>query len=231
MPRGFSPNAGAVRLRKRLERAAGACTLIALVFGILLGGKPNFTNASKPPRGISGVALQVVRNLVELDDILGDAPSADREVMRFKQYLDFGFIPSYTALFVLLGVLLMRSEGWWRAAGIAAIITAVATGLFDVLEDLAILQILDLPLSVTSPRMLNAIRSASFAKWTLFAVTVALLSIQFFGRPRTRAVIGGLMLVSAAMVFYGLYDPRFLVWQAYGSGAALLGITALFLIG
>jgi len=44
-------------------------------------------------------------------------------------------------------------------------------------------------------------------------------------------VIGGLMLVSAAMVFYGLYDPRFLVWQAYGSGAALLGITALFLIG
>jgi len=187
---------------RKLQRAAGISALLAIVFGILLAGKPYFTNASKPPRGISspGVALQVARNVVELDDILGDAPSPDREVMRFKQYLDFGFIASYASLFAILGLLLARREGWRRAASIAAIITGLGAAAFDILENLAILQVLDVPLSVTSPRMLNAIRSASFAKWTLSAVTLALLSIQFFVRSRIRPAIGGLMVFAAAMI-------------------------------
>src|SRR5579884_2584616 len=102
---------------RKAQRAAGISALLALVFGVLLAGKPYFTNASKPPRGIPnpGVALQVARNVMELDDILGDAPSPDREVMRFKQYLDFGFIASYASLFAILGLLLARREGWLRA--------------------------------------------------------------------------------------------------------------------
>src|ERR1041384_7707317 len=173
MPRGSS---------RKLERAAGVLAVLTLAFGALLAGKPYFTNASKPPRGIPspGVALQVAQSVGDVDDILSDAPSPDREVMRFKQRIDFGFIASYCALFVLLGVLLTRKSGWARAAGIAAMIVAVAAAAFDVLENFAILRILDVPLLDTTGGMINAIRSASFAKWSLSAITLALLSVLFW---------------------------------------------------
>ena len=64
---------------------------------VILNGKPDFSNASRPARGIANpvVALQLARNVDEVDDVIGDAPSPDREAMRFKQYLDFGFIALY----------------------------------------------------------------------------------------------------------------------------------------
>ena len=66
---------------------------------ILLMGPPYFTNASKPPRfGDPMLALQFARDVQDVDWILGDAPSPDREVMRVKQYVDFAFITCYTAL-------------------------------------------------------------------------------------------------------------------------------------
>ena len=49
------------------------------------------------------VALEVARNVNEVDSILGEAPSPDREAMRIKQYVDFGFIACYVSLYVALG--------------------------------------------------------------------------------------------------------------------------------
>ena len=72
---------------RNLERLAAALAILSFIFFVLLQGKPYFTNASRPPRGIpdSEAAIQVARSVEEIDDILGDAPSPDREVMRFKQ--------------------------------------------------------------------------------------------------------------------------------------------------
>jgi hypothetical protein len=218
---------------RSLERLAGALAVFCLALAALMAGKPFFTNASRPPRGIadSGVAIQVARSIGEVDLILGDAPSPDREVMRFKQRIDFVFIAAYTGLFFTLAWLLMRTGGWGWFAGPAAMICAAGTAGFDVMENLAILRMLDVPLYRTPPPMIAAIRSASTAKWDLAGLTLALLSAYFLRSPRWSVrAIGVLFLISSALDFYGLRDNRFLVWQALPALAALAGI-AVFLLG
>jgi hypothetical protein len=153
---------------------------------ILLLARPSFTNASKPPRfGDPMLALQFARDVQDVDWILGDAPSPDREVMRVKQYVDFGFITCYTALALALSVLAVRKNGWRQVTGIAAGICGLAAGVFDVLENRAILNILDVPLRATTPAMIQAIRGPSTAKWILAGVTVVLLASSLIRIPKT----------------------------------------------
>jgi hypothetical protein len=73
--------------RPERSRTVGWAALVCLVLIVMLRGAPEFSNASVPPRGIADpvVALQVARNAAEVDDILGEAPSPDREAMRIKQ--------------------------------------------------------------------------------------------------------------------------------------------------
>jgi len=175
------------------------------------------------------VAIQVIQSLADVDDILNDAPSPDREVMRLKQYLDFGFIAAYTGLFLTLAYLLAGSPGWGRIAGIAAGICALGAATFDVLEDLATLRILDVKLSATTSPMMNAIRSAAFAKWSLLAITLALLSTYFLRETSwARRPLGALLLLSAAFEAYGLANNVWLERQGYVLGAALIWLVALF---
>jgi dolichyl-phosphate-mannose--protein O-mannosyl transferase len=79
------------------------------------------------------------------------------------------------ALLVLLGVGMARRGGWRRVAGVLAAMCALAAGVFDVFENFAILDILDMKIAETSEAMLAAIRGPSTAKWSLAAVSAALL--------------------------------------------------------
>jgi hypothetical protein len=151
-----------------------------------------------------------------VDFILGEAPSPDREVMRIKQYIDLGFIVSLTGLFLTLAWMPTRQGTWGRIAGSAAMVCAMATAVFDVVEKRAILRILDVSLLQTTPAMINAIRSASAATWALAALTLALLSSLY-----RRSPVAGLFILTAAMELYGLRDNRFLIWQVYPALAAL----------
>jgi hypothetical protein len=219
--------------QRSLERLAGAFALFAIAIAALLLGKPYFTNAARPARGIQDpvVALQVARSIGEVDLVLSEAPSPDRETMRFKQNIDFFFIGGYTAMFLTLAWLLLRLGGWGWAAGPAAMICAVAAASFDVWENRAILRILDVPLFRTSPAMINAIRSASAAKWTLAAFTLAITSSYFFRRKGWLSrLAAALMVVTAAMDLYGLRDNRFLVWQGIPGLASLAAIAAALLV-
>lgn len=177
MPRVFSVNT--------LGRVALLLAMLTIAAFVLLLGRPSFTNASKPPRfGDPMLALQFVRDVQDVDWILGDAPSPDREVMRVKQYVDFGFITSYTALAIALSLLAARKKGWRQVAGIAAGICGLAAGVFDVFENLAILNLLDVPLRATTPAMIQAIHAPSTAKWILAGVTVVLLAASFVKLPK-----------------------------------------------
>jgi len=205
----------------KLDRLAAGFAVLALVTLALLAGKPSFTNASRPPRGIAdaGIALEVARSLADVDLILGEAPSPDREVMRIKQYIDFVFIFALTGLFATLALMLMRQRGWGQLAGLAAMICGVGTAVFGLIEKRAILRILDVPLLQTTPAMINSIRSAGAATWALTAVTFALLSSLY-----RRSPVGLFFVITAVMELYGLRDNRFLVWQVFPAAAALLGI-------
>src|SRR5580658_4030988 len=150
------------------ERLAGTLAVLCLAIAALLLGKPSFSNASLPVRGIDDpvIAIQAARSITDVDWVLGNAPSPDREVMRIKQRIGFAFIGAYSTLLLTLALLLLRSGGLGRIAGPAAMICALATATFNVVENLAVLRILDVPLYETTGHMIRALRSASFASWT-----------------------------------------------------------------
>jgi hypothetical protein len=169
-----------------LQRLTLLLAMLTAAAFILLLGRPSFTNASKPPRfGDPMLALQFARDVQDVDWILGDAPSPDREVMRVKQYADFGFITWYVALCAALGAVAARKGGWRQMAGIAIGICGLTIGVFDVLENRAILRLLDVPLRATTPAMIQAIRGPSTAKWILAGVTVVLLASSLIRAPKT----------------------------------------------
>jgi len=76
--------------------------------------------------------------------------------MRVKIRIDFAFIAAYVTLLVALGVVHARAGSWRRFAGVAVAICALAVGVFDVLENLAILDVLDVPIASTTGTLLAA---------------------------------------------------------------------------
>ena len=219
MRRGRLPN---------LERVIGWLALACVVMIVVLNGKPSFTNASIPPRGLHDnvLALQVARNVKEVDAILGDAPSPDREAMRLKQKIDFGFIVCYLGLYLTLAALFFPRA---RLISATAAIAGIATAVFDVRENLAILRIVDVPLNRTTQAMVDAIRTAGSTKWLLAYFTTALFAILFLqDRRKMWRAIGVVDLLAAALGFYGLYDNTFLEWASLPLGIGLVLMVAAF---
>ena len=167
---------------KSPEGMAQWLAVLCLVLLILLAGKPGFTNASQPVRGMNdpGIALQMARSVDEVDSILGPAPSADREAMRLKQYIDFALILTYAGIAVTIAMGVRRM----RAVAIVLLLCVIAGAAFDWMENLAILRILALDLSATTQPSIDAIRLASIAKWNLIALAFLALSLLFFRSRR-----------------------------------------------
>jgi hypothetical protein len=216
---------------KRPERLAQALAVLCLAIVILMAGKPAFTNASLPVRGIHdpGIALQVARNVDEVDSILGEAPSADREVMRLKQYLDFAFIAAYVSLAVVMAWVLARRM---PLAAVALLVCTAAAAIFDILENLAILRLLPLELSQTTQPVIDAIRVPSAVKWSLISLALVLLSIFFFESRRWYLrVLGMFDLAAGALTCVGVFHNEWLPWAgALLSGGLLLSAATLNLL-
>lgn len=172
--------------RDRVRRAVLLAAVLTAGMLALLAGPPYFSTASLPQSFPDPMlALQMVRDVEEVRLILSDVPSQDRETMRIKTYIDYGFIVCYTGLSVALALLAARRGGWRIAAGVAGAVCGIAAGVFDVLENQAILRLLDVPLRDTTENMLNAIRGASLAKWMLGATALAAFTISFLrGKKR-----------------------------------------------
>jgi hypothetical protein len=162
-----------------VEAAILSTTAHGIVVGILAGTTIVAAIVTgwvfRPAR--NGLDLQIPRSLAALRAAVG---STDEERRRNRNniYADFGFLASYTALFVAAGSLLARQgPGWATVIGIAAIATGVLTGALDVLEDLTILQ--ELRPQADLARLYPRVRGFSIPKWTLAAVTDLLLASFF----------------------------------------------------
>ncbi len=205
---------------KTVAGLAAAC--VALL--IILNGKPSFTSASRPQRGIANpvLALQMARDVGEVDAVLSDAPSADREAMRIKQYLDFAFIPCYVALYFALARIFNT-----RSATIAAICGAIA-GIADVIENVGILRVVDTPLARTTQAMVDAIRIPSLIKWALTWVAIAIFAWLFLHSAGwLRRSIGALDAIAAGLGFIGLFANAVLVWAGIPMFLGLIGLAFL----
>ena len=180
---------------------------------MVLAGRPSFTNASLPVRGVADpvVGLQMSRDAADVEAIVGDAPSADREVMRIKQYVDFALIAGYLALALLIAAALVRTRH--RRLGLVVGGLAVLAGLADVLENLGTLRVVNLTLGQLTPVTLDALHLVSIVKWNLLLSANALLATVTVARKqwylRTAGVLG---LAGAALTAGGLFYNSILVW-------------------
>ncbi len=198
---------------------------------------PHFTNASKPQHGIPDpvLALQMAHNLSDVDAVLGEAPSADREVMRTKQYEDFGFIAGYACLYLVLSWLLARTYSSTRRVAcvlaIAAALSGVAAATLDVIENFAILQIVDVKLAPTTQQMIDAIHYAAMYKWAFGFIALGLLSAYFlWDRRRTAKVVAAIDAAACVLGLIALYDNALLAYAAGLIALGLVGAAAVFLL-
>jgi hypothetical protein len=216
---------------RTLERVLGWLAVLNLALVALLLANPSFSNASRPPRGLHDpvLALQLARNVDEVDDILGDAPSPDRETMRFKQYVDFGFIASSTALYLLLSRLLAVSYRWGRVPAIAAAVCGLAAAGLGIAENLAILRVCDLRLNQTTQTMIDSIRHASLLKYGLAILATGLFASYFLPDPRRiMRLAGALSILAVGLGLLGFVDNNFFSYAGIPWLGGLLCIAGMF---
>lgn len=213
-----------------LERTAQALAVVCFVLLTVMAGRPYFTNASRPVRGIADpqIALQMARNAAEVDAILSDVPSPDRVAMRIKQYIDFAFIGTYALLAIVLSEILARNSKAAKLVALFAILSAV----FDARESSLALRMIDTPLASTTQGMVDALRTASLTKWALTSVAVAIIGLYWLaaGRWFMRS-IGTLELAGALLAAAGLFANTLLPWAAIflATGVLLNAATLKFL--
>jgi hypothetical protein len=213
------------RNARMLERAALVLAALCLVFVFVLNGRPYFTTSSFPPRGIMDphVAMQMVRSIPELDAILGDVPSADREVMRVKQYVDFAFITGYAALLIVVSLALFPLVRWAAAIGLCGALAAVQ----DVREDLAILDLVNTPLSAVMPSAILHLHLMSVTKWGFAALAIGALGVfTIRARKWYFRLIGAVDLIAPGMILWGLVDNPTLVWAGFPLAAGMIANAA-----
>lgn len=218
---------------KQTERIAGFFALWCIAALVLMFMKPYFTTASKPQHGIGDpvLALQMAHDISDVDAVLGDAPSADRETMRNKQYEDFGFIAGYALLYISLGTMLATNYPRLRWIAIAGAIAGVAAAVLDVAENFAILRIIDVPLASTTQAMIDAIHTPSMIKWALGFIALGLLSGYFLlDRRRTAKIVGGIDLLAAVIGLIALVQNSLFVAAASLIGLGLLGAAIVLLL-
>jgi hypothetical protein len=198
-----------VKSTNKLQKVAWGLVGWCVVFLVVLAGRPSFSNASLAVRGVADpvVALQMARSADDVEAVLGDAPSADREVMRVKQYVDFGLIAGYVGLGLVMGAALGGRTGWLVAG-----VTIVAA-ILDVRENLATLLVVNLSLSQVNTGILDGLRFVSVGKWAVLAAAITVLATVTGARKqwylRTAAA---LCLAGAGLTVVGLFYNAILVW-------------------
>ena len=187
-------------MNARLLQLTGACAAFALAVALYLQlGPPRFTGAVNV-RGMRSpvLALELAHSVGEVREIVGDVPSENREAMARKQYFDFVFMAAYTAVFLCVSALL-AAGGWiWLAAGSG--ILALATPVLDVVENLAILRLMDTPLALTTPAMVDAVREPSELKWLCAFLAMAAQSLFLLRSAGRVTKLAGILFLAAAVL-------------------------------
>ena len=207
----------------------GILAVLNLAVIALLFSRPYFSNASKPVSGITNpvLAIQMARTVDDVDNVLGEAPSPDREAMRIKQYADFAFIACYVLLFATLGVYIKDAR--WKSLPLVAAALGAAAGVFDVFENIATLKLVDVDLAHTTQKLIDAIHTPSIIKWTLASLAMLLFAALLLRASRTSIKVVGLFDLAAALLgLYGLHDPRFFGYAGLPSLGSLVLLAILF---
>lgn len=201
-----------------LIRAIGVISLLFVAIGVWMEiVDRGFTPVTGEPATLPGNfkrrfgAMEFVRSRNDIEKVIGELGDPirqqDRDTMGYKLGLDFLFVAAYTLLFIALGVLLaVRPSAWAFWVGIIAAGCGTAAAVADVVENIRILRVLDLPLAQTVDEMAQGIRQAAMVKWFLSFLTIAMLSSAFFLPGRWISWPSLIGLFFAASALWGLFN-------------------------
>lgn len=199
-----------VRKRKRLARAIGVLAFLVLAAAVWMGvGARDFSCLQSPclPHGFRGhvLALEFPRTPGDVAAIVGDINNPNRAVMWRVLNRDYVFIGAYLVLYLLLAAVLARATSVFsRLLTGLAVVSAICAAGFDVLENVRVLRILEVPLANLDGSAVAPILDAAVIKWTFSFVTIALLSMAFRHNNLLNKTLRGLFLLTAAIGVVGL---------------------------
>jgi hypothetical protein len=123
--------------------------------------------------------------------------------------------------------LLLMPQG--RAIAISAAALGVVAAIFDVVENLGILRVVNADLAHTTQSMIDQVRYPSLIKWTFASLALGLLAILFLRLKRAGPrIVGAHYLIAALLGLYGLYDNAVLQWTGIPTLAGFIGLAILY---
>ena len=226
-------------------RIVGLLAMLMVAIGIWTSTRrdfrpPTIEDTAKSPFKFSHqvIAMEFIQTPEQLPVILGreannSTDSQNRLAMRAEMRRDFVFIFFYALLYIAVSLLFARRRCPWAVylAWVAGV-CGVGAALFDIRENLAILNVLNtLDLNqLVDQQAVNAIHSAAILKWALSFVTAALLALTFYGLDNSLSFIGCAFTLTAVIGFVSLFYLPLLPWAFVPLiiGLILLSIFAVF---
>ncbi len=208
--------------------SALAVVLIALWMAIASRGfEPSPTEL---PGGFSGrvMAMEFVDTVESAKLILGPDQDRNRQVMHKVIGIDYIWIASYSLLFIMVGWLLCRRKCPWASyLATVAVIAGLASAIFDIRENRAILNVIDN--SLVTQTMINGVRDAALIKWTLAFAAMAILAVPFYGLSRKASWVGLAFTLTAALGLAGLWHYSWIALSIFPmlAGLLILSIVAI----
>ncbi|OHB68174.1 MAG: hypothetical protein A2W17_01655 [Planctomycetes bacterium RBG_16_41_13] len=175
------------------------------------------------------VAIGLASSPQVFSSIVGDTQDPNCTIVRKSLRADYVFIAVYWLLYVSMSILFAgcNCPGAYQF-GIAAGVCITAAAVFDVFENSYIAQMLSLPATDNGHDVINKLRHASLAKWTLIFVTTALVSQLFIRRNDWIAFIGYLFVLATALGLSGLlYNPA-IEWASLPMGIGIVMTAVVF---
>jgi hypothetical protein len=226
-------------------RIVALLAVLMLAIGIWTGARrdfrpPKIVDTANSPFQFSQrvIAMEFLQTPEQLPVILGreannSINSQNRLAMRAEMGRDFVFIACYGLLYVAVSLLFARRRSPWAVyLACVAGVCGVGAALFDIRENLAILNVLNaLDLNqLVDQQAVNAIHTAAILKWELSFVTAGLLALTFYGLDDWLSLIGYALTLTAVIGFAGLLYLPLLPWAFVPMiiGLILLSILALF---
>jgi hypothetical protein len=160
-----------------------------------------WTRPARLPYGVNNpvLAMQMAKPPWPVEIL---TPGQNIAEMTRQQYIDFGYIPSYTALFICIAILQWHSDRRWVAAlgPLCIVLILIAAG-FDIAENFAILGVTE----QHNPAAWASIRPHSLVKWAcaflviLFESPFYLTVLDLPAFPRLLARILGVAAIPAGL--------------------------------
>jgi hypothetical protein len=143
--------------------------------------------------------------------------------MRRGLWVDFAFLTSYWLAFVGVAILLGHRGTWGYILGAAAALTASATALLDVTENIRTFGVLarNRAGDVLAAPQLEELRRVALLKWTGSALTVGLLAATFVHHGRVLWIAISLLALAILGLAGLLWNPLLRLFILALGGAAL----------